>query len=172
VSAASCGLRISCHIGSACCARIPSEIAAMRSFRPVVALLCAALAAFPASARDDDGPWAEVKVGGVAERDRGEHDVFVVAIDGSRDIGSRSVYTLAPGSRALRVATRKRGPSGEFTSQSMLLPLKPCMRYALAADHSATDGRWRVRVRDEQPIPDCMEAFAARLRSDEATAGP
>lgn len=143
----------------------------MRKWRMWLALCCTGAMVLPLQAADD-APWAEVKVGGVAERDRGEYDVFVVAIDGSRDIGSRSVYTLAPGSRALRVATRKRGPSGEFTSQSMLLPLKPCMRYALAADHSATDGRWRVRVRDEQPIADCMEAFATRLRSDEATAGP
>ena len=114
----------------------------------------------PAMARDDQ-PWAEVRVGGIADDDLSEHDVVLMAINGSRDIGTGSVYPLPPGLQQLRLASKKRGKSGEMVSYPYALQMKPCFRYALVADHASPleNRNWQVAVKSETPIKACVRKF-------------
>jgi hypothetical protein len=130
--------------------------------------LSGSLVAAPAMAGNDH-PWAEVRIGGVADSDLGEYDVHLIAINGSRDIGSTSVYELQPGMQQLRIASKKRGKSGEITSQPYPLQMKPCVRYELVANHAtSTDTqRWWVAVKSESKIKSCVKKFGALLETSD-----
>lgn len=148
----------------------------MRRFSPLRA--CAALAAVlscPAFA-GDDGPWAEVRVGGQSDEGQAQYDVMLVAIDGSMDFDDRTLYKLPPGMHGLRLASFKRGRSGEMTAQTLSLELQPCMRYALAADHAHPEPNrsWQPRVAASEPIKGCMKKYGDRLQgaAPVASAGP
>lgn len=145
----------------------------MRRFRSLWA--CAAIAAglsSPAFA-DDDGPWAEVRVGGQSDEAQARYDVMLVAIDGSMDFDDRALYRLAPGVHGLRLASFKRGRSGEMTAQTFSLDLQPCMRYALAADHASPEPNrsWQPRVAASEPIKGCMKKYGDRLQTVAPVAG-
>lgn len=148
----------------------------MRRFRSFCIL--AALAAGPSSPAfaGDDGPWAEVRVGGQSDEKQAQYDVMLVAIDGSMDFDDRALYKLPPGMHGLRLASLKRGKSGEMTSQTFSLELQPCMRYALAADHAHPEPNrsWQPRVAVPEPIKGCMKKYADRLQgaAPVATAAP
>lgn len=115
----------------------------------------------------DDGPWAEVRVGGQSDEGQAQYDVMLVAIDGSMDFDDRALYKLAPGMHGLRLASFKRGKSGEMTAQTLSLELQPCMRYALAADHANPEPNrsWQPRVAGSEPIKGCMKKYGDRLQS-------
>lgn len=134
------------------------------------ALLCGSASAA------ESGPWSEIKVGGLTDKDRGEYDVMLVSINGSMDFPDRSLYELPPGTYDFRLASKKRGKSGEMTMQPFAVEIRPCTRYALVADHSdpQPNRSWRATVRTEEPIKSCMKKFADRLpmRDDAAVAGP
>ena len=145
----------------------------MRRFRSLWA--CAAIAAglsSPAFA-GDDGPWAEVRVGGQSDEAQARYDVMLVAIDGSMDFDDRALYRLAPGMHGLRLASFKRGKSGEMTAQTFSLDLQPCMRYALAADHARPEPNrsWQPRVAASEPIKGCMKKYGDRLQVAAPVAG-
>ena len=139
----------------------------MRRFRSscVLAALVAGLSS-PVFA-GDDGPWAEVRVGGQSDQGQAQYDVMLVAIDGSMDFDDRALYKLAPGMHGLRLASFKRGKSGEMTAQTLSLELQPCMRYALAADHANPEPNrsWQPRVAGSEPIKGCMKKYGDRLQS-------
>ena len=97
-------------------------------------VFAAMLACAPAFAAGSE-PWSEIKVGGLADKDRDEYDVMLVAINGSMDFPDRSLYELPPGSYNFRLASKKRGKSGEMTMQPFAVEIRPCTRYALVADH-------------------------------------
>ncbi|MFZ5637929.1 MAG: hypothetical protein ACOY82_15215 [Pseudomonadota bacterium] len=142
----------------------------------LAAVFCTALfAAVPAHA-DEDAPWSEIEVGGVADSDLGQHDVIMMAIDGSMDFRDRSIYELAPGRHHFRIASTRRGRSGEMTARPFVIEAQPCVRYALIADHGTGEAAqsWRIAVAEETPIKSCMKKFATRLASDteSASAGP
>ena len=115
----------------------------------------------------DDGPWAEVRVGGQSDQGQAQYDVMLVAIDGSMDFDDRALYKLPPGMHGLRLASFKRGKSGEMTAQTLSLELQPCMRYALAADHANPEPNrsWQPRVAGSEPIKGCMKKYGDRLQS-------
>lgn len=139
----------------------------MRRFRSscVLAALVAGLSS-PVFA-GDDGPWAEVRVGGQSDQGQAQYDVMLVAIDGSMDFDDRALYKLPPGMHGLRLASFKRGKSGEMTAQTLSLELQPCMRYALAADHANPEPNrsWQPRVAGSEPIKGCMKKYGDRLQA-------
>jgi hypothetical protein len=110
---------------------------------------------------DKNQPWSEIHVGDVAAGEGGEHDLLMIAINGSRDVPTLSVYKLPPGMQSLRLASEKRVAGGAMTSQTISLELRPCMRYELVADHSKPEaGRsWRPEVKSETPIKACRKKF-------------
>jgi hypothetical protein len=120
----------------------------------------------------NDRPWAEIRIGGIADNDRDEYDVLLIAINGSRDIGTTSRYEVPPGIQQLRVASRKRGKSGEIVSYPLTLEMKPCVRYELVANHSASieNQGWRAEVKSESEIKSCAKKFGALPRATAATA--
>jgi hypothetical protein len=124
----------------------------------------------------NDRPWAEIRIGGVADSDLGEYDVILIAINGSRDIGTTSRYELPPGMQNLRVASRKRGKSGEIVSYPLALEMKPCIRYELVANHATSTGNQggRVEVKSESEIRSCAKKFGIvqGIQNDTAVAGP
>lgn len=128
-------------------------------------LLLAALPLLAVAGKRDD-PWAEINVDDAADTEAGEADVFMVAIDGAMDVESQSTYTLPPGAHGLKVASTRRGPGGEMTYRSLGLDLKPCVRYALMAQHgpaTSPGARWQVAVKSETPIRKCVERFGTQL---------
>ncbi len=137
-------------------------------------VFAAALTCAPAFAAES-GPWSEIKVGGLTDRDRGEYDVMLVAINGSMDFADRSLYELQPGPYNFRLASKKRGKSSEMTMQPFAVGIRPCTRYALVADHSdpQPNRSWKATVRAEEPIKSCMKKFGeqSRMRDDAAVAG-
>lgn len=148
----------------------------MRTCRCLAALFCAGLFAGAPAHAADDAPWSEIKVGGIADSDLGQHDVIMMAIDGSMDFPDRSLYALTPGRHTFRIASTRRGRSGEMTARPFAIEARPCVRYALIADHGTGEAAqgWRIAVVEETPIKSCMKKFAARLASDteSASAGP
>ncbi len=141
-------------------------------FRIVFAAMLACAPAFAA----EPGPWSEIKVGGLTDKDRGEYDVMLVAINGSMDFPDRSLYELPPGTYNFRLASKKRGNSGEMTMQPFAVQIRPCTRYALVADHSdpQPNRSWQATIRAEEPIKSCMKKFGGQspMRDDAAVAGP
>ncbi|MBX3711637.1 MAG: hypothetical protein KF800_06730 [Lysobacter sp.] len=113
-----------------------------------------------------EGPWAEIRVGGVAERERNEHEVMLVAINGSMDFPDQSTYRLPPGPHGLRLASRLRSGRGVLTATTLSLELEPCMRYVLVADHANPDAAraWRPKLLEAQIIESCAKKFAASVR--------
>lgn len=145
----------------------------MRAWR--VLWLVVPVLASPLSASADRGqPWSEIAVGNVASRDDGEQDVWMTMINGSRDFPDAARYTLAPGTNALRLTSRKRGRGGEHTSLPVTLELRPCMRYALVADHAgeASGQPWRVKVAAETAIKGCLRRFGSAPAGTPRTAAP
>lgn len=130
----------------------------------ILSTLCiaaaAALVCAPALA-DEDAPWAEIKVGSMADKDLQHYDVVLMAINGSMDFRDSTRYELAPGRYHLRVASTKRGRSGEMTARPFTLDMKPCVRYDLVADHAPaeSEGGWKIVVRTESPIKSCAKKF-------------
>lgn len=139
------------------------------------ALTAAALTAgVPAAAlAGKDRPWSEIGVDVDVDEKQGEYSVIMIAIDGSRDIDGGPSYDLEPGKHSLRLASRKRGRSGEMTSLPYEIELMPCMRYEFVADHSQqTEGRsWRVVLKGEAPIKSCQRKYGEKLASAQADAG-
>jgi len=129
------------------------------------ALVAAALSPTIAMA-DDEGPWAEIRVGGIAERERNEHDMMLVAINGAMDFPDQSTYRLPAGRYGLRLASRFRAGRGLLTATTLSIELKPCMRYALVADHANPDAAraWRPKQRAAEPIESCVKKFGAAAR--------
>ncbi len=140
---------------------------------PVV--LAAMLVCGPAYAAGRE-PWSEIKVRGVADKDRGEYDLMLVKINGSMDFPDRSLYELPPGPYKLGLASKKLGSSGEMTMLPFAVELRPCTRYMLVADHSdpQPNRSWRATIRAEEPIESCMEKFGGQLpiRDDATVVGP
>lgn len=140
---------------------------------PIV--LAAMLVCGPACAAGR-GPWSEIKVGGLADKDRGEYDVMLVVINGSMDFPDSSLYEFQPGPYKFGFGSKKRGISGEMTMQPFAVELRPCIRYALVANHSdpQPNRSWQVMIRAEEPIKSCMKKFGGKSPiSDDATvAGP
>lgn len=120
----------------------------------------AGLSCAPAFA-DEPAPWAEIKVGSMADKDLQQYDVVLMAINGSMDFRDSTRYELAPGRYQLRVASTKRGRSGEMTARPFTLEMKPCVRYDLVADHAPaeSEGGWKIVVRAESPIKSCAKKF-------------
>lgn len=133
--------------------------------RKSLAMLVVSCVCAPSLALADDGPWAEIGVGGQTDAKRAQYDVMVAVIDGSMDFPDRSVYRLAPGRHGLRLASYKRGAGGAMTAQPLALELQPCMRYVLAADHSRPEPQrsWRPRVVAAEPIAKCAKKYADRM---------
>lgn len=129
-----------------------------------VLLAMVAIALSPTIAMaDSEGPWAEIRVGGVAERERNEHDVMLVAINGSMDFPDKSTYRLPPGPYGLKLASRLRAGHGVLTATTLSLALEPCMRYVLVADHANPDAAraWRPKLLEAQAIESCTKKFGA-----------
>lgn len=121
-----------------------------------------ALAALPAVAIAADAqPWSEIRLENVADARRDEHALMMIAIDGSRDVPSRSTYRLPPGTQSLRLASTKRDSAGSITSQPYAIETQPCVRYVLVADHAQTpsNARWRIVVKAREPIEACVERY-------------
>lgn len=139
----------------------------MRRFRSFCTLAALAAGLCSPAFAGDDGPWAEVRVGGQSDEGQAQYDVMLVAIDGSMDFDDRTLYRLAPGTHGLRLASLKRGRSGEMTSQTFSLELQPCMRYALAADHAHPEPNrsWQPLVTAPEPIKGCMKKYGDRLQA-------
>lgn len=141
-------------------------------FRIVFAAMLACAPAFAAGSE----PWSEIKVGGLTDKDRDEYDVMLVAINGSMDFPDRSLYELPPGPYNFRLASKKRGKSGEMTMQPFAVEIRPCTRYALVADHSdpQPNRSWQATIRAEEPIKSCMKKFGGQspMRDGAAVAGP
>jgi hypothetical protein len=140
----------------------PFENAVMRiasMLTPCLAL-AAILTCAPALA-DEPAPWAEIKIGDMADKDRQHYDVVLMAINGSMDFRDSTRYELAPGRYSLRLASTKRGRSGEMTARPFAIEMKPCVRYELVADHalSESEGGWKIVVRGESPIKSCAKKF-------------
>ena len=133
--------------------------------RKSLAMLAVSCACLPVLAFAADGPWAEISVGGRTDAKLAQYDVMVAVIDGSMDFPDQSVYRLAPGRHGLRLASFKRGPSGEMTAQPFSVDLQPCTRYVLAADHSHPEPNrsWQPRVLASEPIAKCMKKYADQL---------
>lgn len=121
-------------------------------------------------------PWSEIKVGGLTDKDRGEYDVMLVAINGSMDFPDRTLYELPPGAYTFQLASMKRGKSGEMTMQPLVVEIRPCTRYALVANHTdpQPNRSWRATIRAEEPIKSCMKKFGETLsmHDDAAVADP
>lgn len=145
--------------------------------RPTLFLIAFAVASACASAyAAEPGPWSEIKVGGLADKDRDEYDVMLVTINGSMDFPDRSLYEFPPGPYKFGLASKKRGNSGEMTMQPFAVDLRPCTRYVLVADHSdpQPNRSWQATIRAEEPIQSCMKKFGGQspMRDDAAVAGP
>jgi hypothetical protein len=110
---------------------------------------------------DESAPWAEIKVGNMADKDRQQYDVVLMAINGSMDFRDSNRYELAPGRYSLRLASTRRGRSGEMTARPFAIEMKPCVRYDLVADHAPaeSEGGWKIVVRAESPIRSCAKKF-------------
>jgi hypothetical protein len=130
----------------------------------LLSTLCLAAAAglfwAPAWA-DEPGPWAEIRVGSLADKDLQQYDVMLITINGSMDFRDSNRYELAPGRHRLRVASTKRGPSGEMTARPFTLDMKPCVRYDLVADHTPAEpeASWKIVILGESPIKSCAKKF-------------
>ncbi len=148
----------------------------MRPYPFLATLVCAGLLVCAPARADEDAPWSEIRVGGLSDSDQGRYDVIMMAIDGSMDFRDRSLYELAPGRHHFRIASTRRGRSGEMTARPFVIEAQPCVRYSLIADHGTGEAAqgWRIAVAEETPIKACMKKFAARLAIDaeSATAGP
>jgi hypothetical protein len=135
----------------------------MRIVTLLSTLSLAAAAGLPcAPARaDEPGPWAEIRVGSLADKDLQQYDVMLVTINGSMDFRDSNRYELAPGRHRLRIASTKRGPSGEMTARPFTLEMKPCVRYDLVADHTPaeSDGSWKIVILGESSIKACTKKF-------------
>jgi hypothetical protein len=127
---------------------------------PLCVVLAAALICAPAYA-DEDAPWAEIKIGSMADKDRQHYDVVMMAINGSMDFRDSTRYELAPGRHTLRLASMRRGRSGEMTARPFRIEMKPCVRYELVADHAPaeSEGGWKIVVLAERPIKSCAKKF-------------
>lgn len=140
-------------------------------------LSLAAVAALPTLAVAADArPWSEIRLENVADARRGEHALMMIAIDGSRDVPSRSTYRLPPGTQSLRLASTKRDAVGSITSQSYAIETRPCVRYVLVADHAqtASNARWRIVVKAQEPIKACVERYgiAAQIGTTQVADAP
>jgi hypothetical protein len=113
----------------------------------------------------EDGPWSEIRVGDVADNRDQNYDLTLIAVDGSRDVPSESVYELAPGTRSLRLASKKRSESGAITALPYTIELQPCIRYELVADYAQPQAnrRWQIVVKNRMPIKSCMKKYGAML---------
>lgn len=135
----------------------------------------AMLACAPTFAAEPES-WSEIKVGGLTDKDRDVYDVMLVAINGSMDFPDRSLYELPPGQYSFRLASKKRGKSGEMTAQTFAIEIRPCIRYALVADHAKPQPNrsWQAMVSVEEPIKTCMKKFSRRgdITTETAAAGP
>jgi hypothetical protein len=131
-------------------------------------LLCVllALAATPALAAGDQ-PWSEIRVGSVAESRKGEFDLMLIAVNGSRDVPSESIYELAPGLQSLRLASKRRSESGAITALPYTLDMLPCMRYELVADYAnpQPNRAWQIAVKAQTPIKSCLKKYGSTLRA-------
>ncbi|WP_345302397.1 hypothetical protein [Lysobacter hankyongensis] len=130
----------------------------------ILSTLClAAAAGLPCASAlaDEPAPWAEIKVGSMADKDLQQYDVVLMAINGSMDFRDSTRYELAPGRYHFRLASTKRGRSGEMTARPFTLDMKPCVRYDLVADHAPaeSEGGWRIVVRSESAIKSCAKKF-------------
>jgi len=146
----------------------------MRTFPPFAApfiavIACVGLFVVPSVQAGDDEPWSEIQVGGFSDTDQGRYDVIMMAIDGSMDFPDRSLYKLSPGRHFFRIASTRRGRSGEMTARPFVIEAQPCVRYALIADHGTgeTAQGWRIAVQEEAPIKSCMKRFADRLGNND-----
>ncbi len=148
----------------------------MRHFVLLPFLACAGLAVCAPASADEPAPWSEIRVGGVADRDRGEYDVILMAINGSMDFRDRPVHELPPGRHHFRIASSRRGAGGAMVARPFVIEARPCMRYALVADYGREGGDqgWRIAIREETPIKACVKRFGALPAAslDTADAGP
>jgi hypothetical protein len=131
--------------------------------KPILCVLLA-LAAAPAFAAGGQ-PWSEVRVGNVAESRKGEYDLMLIAINGSRDVPSESVYELAPGPQSLRLASKKRSESGATTALPYTIDMLPCTRYELVADYANPQPNrvWQITVKSQTPIKSCLKKYSGIL---------
>lgn len=141
----------------------------------LLSTLClAAAAGLPCAPARADGPepWAEIRVGSLADKDLQQYDVMLITINGSMDFRDSNRYELAPGRHRLRVASTKRGPSGEMTARPFSLEMKPCVRYDLVADHTPAepDGSWKIVILGESPIKSCAKKFGLLPGAEEQVA--
>jgi hypothetical protein len=123
---------------------------------------------------DEPAPWAEIRVGGVADRERGEYDVILMAINGSMDFRDRPLHELPPGRHHFRIASTRRGPGGAMIARPFVIEARPCVRYTLVADYGREGGDqgWRIAVREETPIRACVKKFGESIGTiDTADAG-
>lgn len=139
-------------------------------------LACAGLAACAPARADEPAPWSEIRVGGVADRDRGEYDVILMAINGSMDFRDRPVHELPPGRHHFRIASSRRGAGGAMIARPFVIEARPCIRYGLVADYGREGGDqgWRIAIREETPIKACVKRFGLSPAAsvDTADAGP
>jgi hypothetical protein len=148
----------------------------MRSVVLLSFFACAAVAACAPAHADDSAPWIEIRVGDVADRDRGEYDVILMAINGSMDFRDRPVHALPPGRHHFRIASTRRGPGGAMIARPFVIEARPCIRYGLVADYGREGGDqgWRIAIREETPIKACVKRFGLSPAAsvDTADAGP
>ncbi len=128
--------------------------------------LLLALAAAPTFAAGDQ-PWSEIRVGSVAESREGEYDLMLIAVNGSRDVPSESVYELAPGPQSLRLASKRRSESGAITALPYAIDMAPCVRYELVADYTDPQPNrlWQIAVKTQAPIKACLKKFSGVLHA-------
>jgi hypothetical protein len=148
----------------------------MRSVVLLSFFACAAVAACAPAHADDSAPWIVIRVGDVADRDRGEYDVILMAINGSMDFRDRPVHALPPGRHHFRIASTRRGPGGAMIARPFVIEARPCIRYGLVADYGREGGDqgWRIAIREEAPIKACVKRFGLSPAAsvDTADAGP
>jgi hypothetical protein len=106
-------------------------------------------------------PWSEVRIGNVADKDKGEYDLILIAINGSRDVPDALVHELAPGSQSLRLASKKRNESGAIIALPYAIDMAPCVRYELVADYAnpQPNRSWKIAVKAQLPIKSCLKKY-------------
>ncbi len=110
-------------------------------------------------------PWSEVRIGNVADKDKSEHDLILIAINGSRDVPDALVHELAPGPQSLSLASKKRNESGAIIALPYAIDMAPCVRYELVADYAnpPPNRSWKIAVKAQLPIKSCLKKYGDTL---------
>jgi hypothetical protein len=110
-------------------------------------------------------PWSEVRIGNVADKGKGEHDLMMIAINGSRDVPDALVYELAPGPQSLSLASKKRNETGAIIALPYTIDMAPCVRYELIADYAnpPPNRDWKIAVKAQIPIKSCLKKHGDSL---------